>query len=193
MSNRNHPPATPNAFGLASSHDMLMKLEREIGRLTSKRPLDRLDAIDYGLNIAITAWHLVDWVWAADIAHSAERRAKAAAMAGVQFNKFDQNAFKNYVLSACPDTRYCQIIATSVKHLRYDPQPKDPKFETAAAPAMITWLNNQGQPVYFTNRAGQRITWNSSATDLWIIEGDTQRRATQVFESVLGWWTQFIG
>src|SRR5262249_27920023 len=44
-----------------SSRDMLEKLRREIDRLAGS--IIRQDIVDNGLNAAMTAWHLTDWVW----------------------------------------------------------------------------------------------------------------------------------
>ena len=51
---------------------MLMKLQRDFDRLARSR--NAWDATDHGLNVAMTAWHLVDWVWA-EIKHSPARLA----------------------------------------------------------------------------------------------------------------------
>jgi hypothetical protein len=101
-------------------------------------------------------------------------------------------AFQNYLLNACPELRYCQIIATSAKHLSYELRPEDPTFETNTAPAQITWVNNQGEPVYFVNDKNKPITWTSQAWDLCIFEGETRRRAFDVFTGALTWWRQFL-
>jgi hypothetical protein len=101
-------------------------------------------------------------------------------------------AFKHYVLTDCPDLRYCQIIATSAKHLGYDMKPQDPEFETDAARAEVTWLNNLGQPVNWVNNKGQPVRWTLNAWELRIVEGETRKRAIEVFGSVLGWWAQFL-
>src|SRR5713101_4773830 len=108
--------AAPNAFGLQSSRDMLMKLQRDFDRLA--RSSEPWDHIDHGLNVAMTAWHLVDWVWA-EIKRSPDRLGEL----GIQGKGKD--GFKDYVLNACPELRYCQIIATSAKHLGYEMTDRD--------------------------------------------------------------------
>ena len=100
-----------------------MKLERDIDRLL--RSAERQDTIDHGLNSAMTAWHLVDWVWA-EIESTPARLAEL----GVQTKK----TFTHHVLNACPELRYCQIIATSAKHLACEVKSHDPEFETGTAP-----------------------------------------------------------
>jgi hypothetical protein len=52
-------------------------------------------------------------------------------------------------------------------------------------------VNNQGEPVFFTNSNGQPITWTSNALDLYI-EGETRLRAADVFVGAVVWWGQFL-
>jgi hypothetical protein len=178
--------ATPNAFGIQSSSDMLMKLQRDFDRLA--RSLKPWDTTDHGLNVAMTAWHLIDWVWA-EIKHSPTRLADLGIQ-GEGGKAFE--AFKDYVLNACPELRYCQIIATSAKHLGYKVTDRDPKFITGTAPESVTWLNNQGMPVGFANDKGQLVRWLSNVEGLFIFEGEKQQRAIDVFVSALIWWQQFL-
>jgi hypothetical protein len=123
-SRRSEAGPTANAFGLETSVDMLMKLERELRRLAWST--QREDLIDHGLNVAMTAWHMADWVWP-EIERSDGHRDELATKAGIRCDQFDQKAFKRHVLNACPELRYCQIIATSAKHLSYTRRPQDPR------------------------------------------------------------------
>ena len=176
---------TPNAFGLEASIDMLKKLQRDYFRLA--RSIERQDAIDHGLNVAMTAWHLVDWVWA-EVKRSPERLAELGIQGGKQ-------AFQDYVLNACPELRYCQIIATSAKHLGYEMRPedpKDPKFDTRVEPAGIQLVNDQGHTVYYANDNGEPVKWTSNGWELCIFEGDTRRCAREVFFGAFFWWNQFL-
>jgi hypothetical protein len=134
---------TPNAFGLQSSLDMLKKLQRDYFRLA--RSTERQDAIDHGLNVAMAAWHMVDWVWA-EMKHSPERLAELGIPEG------GKQAFQDYVLNACPELRYCQIIATSAKHLGYEIRPEDPRFDTRVEPAAARRVDDHGQEVLYDKR-----------------------------------------
>jgi len=165
---------------------MLMKLQRDFDRLA--RSLKPWEAVDHAINVAMTAWHLVDWVWA-EIKHSPARLAGL----GIQGNeKKPFESFKDYVLNACPELRYCQIIATSAKHLGYKVTDKDPEFTTGKAPEPVTWLNNQGLPVSFANDKGQLVRWLSNVEGLYIFEGEKQHRAIDVFVGALIWWQEFF-
>jgi hypothetical protein len=177
---------TPNAFGLESSLDMLRKLERDYWRLAQS--IERQDAIDHGLNVAMTAWHMIDWVWA-EIKRS-EARLAELGVRGKGKKAFA--GFKDYVLNACPELRYCQIIATSAKHLGYEVKPQDPKFDTRAEPAGIKRVNNQGNPVYYDNDNGEPTRWTPNAWELCIFEGAIRRPASEVFFGALFWWRRFL-
>jgi hypothetical protein len=177
----------PNAFGLQSSRDMLMKLEREMERLASAN--SQLDVIDHGLNVAMTAWHLVDWVWA-DIKCLPDWRAAVAAKIDIQAEALKDRDFKNYAVGQCPELRYRQIITTSAKRFGCMPRSEDPKFnsDAASSPVQITWRNRWGQPVYWLNNQGEQVTFTSEKWDLWIIQGEERRRAVEVYERSIAWW-----
>jgi len=167
---------------------MLMKLEREIARLALAK--ERLDVIDHGLNVAMTAWHLVDWEWA-DIKRSRGRRVEIAAKAGIQADTLDKEAFMHFALKECAELRYCRGITNSAKHFVATSEVQ--KFETGAAPAEINWMNNQGQRVTFVNSKGEAVIFTTNAWDLWITDGDVPQRAADVFGSAFAWWKQLIG
>lgn len=175
---------TPNAFGIESSRDMLMKLHRDFERL--ERSTERQDAIDNGLCFAMTAWHLLDWIWAADVKCSSKYLTKL----GGQYKQ--RQDFVDHVLKACPAIRYCQIIATSAKHLYYKTKPQDPNFKTGVERATITWVNNQGQTLAFVNDKNDPIKWTVNAWELYIFEEDTHHQAVKVFAEVLNFWEHFL-
>src|SRR5215467_5450225 len=61
MSPREPQRTPPKTLAMNSSRDMLEKLRREIDRLAGS--IIRQEIVDHGLNAAMTAWHLTDWVW----------------------------------------------------------------------------------------------------------------------------------
>ena len=178
-------------FGQRSSRDMLGKLERELERLASSTKRD--DIVDHGINVALTAWHLTEWVWP-DTAHTRGLRDRLAAEAGVSAASFDDREFKRYAIKACPELRYCRIIATTAKHLECrGSYPDDPSFVTGVGLGEITWVNDRGEPITFVNAKGEPIRWTSAASDLVIVDDDgTHRRAADVFDRVRNWWIRFI-
>src|ERR1700738_2061197 len=66
-------------FGTTSCRDMLAKLAREVSRPEAAKALE--DAADHGTNAAVTAWHLVDWIWVT-IKQDQQLRARVTAGTG---------------------------------------------------------------------------------------------------------------
>jgi len=95
-----------------SSRDMLEKLRREIDRLAGS--IIRQEIVDHGLNAAMTAWHLTDWVWRE--IQGSTRRPTLTAKAGAPIRELKQ--FQELVKRNCAELAYCEDIAISTKHLR---------------------------------------------------------------------------
>ena len=96
------------SFGLQTANDLLKKLEREYDRFCSSPHEDKSD---HAFNFAITAWHMVDWVW-----H--ESMDKSGAAFGCE--KFDH--FHSKVRSECGALQICYEIATGSKHVILKPE-----------------------------------------------------------------------
>jgi hypothetical protein len=56
-------PGRANTFAFESCRDMLCKLEREVERYASVDGKHVDEMKDLAFNIAVTAWHLCDWVF----------------------------------------------------------------------------------------------------------------------------------
>jgi hypothetical protein len=50
----------PRTFDIESSRDMRNKLEREFERIQAAGSRENLS--DHGVNFAVTAWHVTDWL-----------------------------------------------------------------------------------------------------------------------------------
>lgn len=161
---------------------MYWKLERDFGRLASSTKLQ--DIIDHGLNVAMTAWHLSDWVWS-----EPDRRAGLAQRAGVAVSKFNKKDFDRYALEACPNLQYCRTIAISAKHFGYEQRPNEPRFETRVTPVPSVWVLDHGR---WVTETGEPIMLTSNAWELRIVDGKTQHRAVEVFAGAVIWWGQFF-
>jgi hypothetical protein len=60
-------PGREQTFALENCRDLLSKLEREIERyraIRTEKVAAAADLTDLAFNIAVTAWHLCDWVFA---------------------------------------------------------------------------------------------------------------------------------
>ena len=92
----------PNlTFDIRSCRDLCLKLEREFGRLQTETDREHLN--DHTLNFALTAWHLIDWIWEARERGILEFRQELAAAAD-QWPPGGQGrtAFREYVCTQSP-------------------------------------------------------------------------------------------
>jgi hypothetical protein len=156
---------------------MRNKLQRERKRIDDAAG-DREHLSDHGVNFAVTAWHLTDWVWR-DIGERYDLLSKIAKHAGVSPSKVEKPDLDRYLCAQCPQLMYCQAIATASKHVGCDtkllgqgghPNPIEAEFSSTAS----TMINL---------RAG----WVLKITD-----GDRRIPAAPVFDAVLNFWTEFI-
>src|SRR5579875_1181810 len=173
-------------FGLNSCRDMRDKLEREIERMAQATDRD-------AMNAAVTAWHLVEWIWD-DTQHTPGLRERLAHEAGcAPIRQFGKEDFKAYARECCPDLAYCRIVANNTKHLFSNVYDDDPAFSTTVAPANLKWVNGKDESFTFTNDRGDRFTWTSNAWDIWIVDDNVKkRRAAEVYGQALQWLTNFI-
>ena len=107
----------PKTLAMNSSRDMLEKLRREIDRLAGS--IIRQDIVDNGLNAAMTAWHLTDWVWKE--IQGSTRRPTLTARAGTPIRELKQ--FQELVKRNCAELAYCEDIAISTKHFAFSKLP----------------------------------------------------------------------
>ena len=110
MSPREPQRTPPKTLAINSSRDMLEKLRREIDRLAGS--IIRQEIVDHGLNAAMTAWHLTDWVWRE--IQASTRRPTLTARAGAPIRELKQ--FQELVKRNCAELAYCEGIAISTKH-----------------------------------------------------------------------------
>src|SRR5215510_11821504 len=117
MSPREPQRTPPKTLAMQSSRDMLEKLRREIDRLAGS--IVRQDIVDNGLNAAMTAWHLTDWVWRE--IQGSTRRPTLTARAGAPIREFKQ--FQELVKRNCAELAYCEDLAISTKHFAFSKLP----------------------------------------------------------------------
>jgi hypothetical protein len=143
--------------------------------------------IDHGINFALSAWHMTDWI-VEDDAYRDNLRAK------LQIETTDKkkvcSRFQKFVAQDCPELESCRVIATSAKHLECArPSPRDPTFGAQKSPGPITWVNNRNEPLTWINEKGEVVTFISN---LCIIQGGSRRLAAEIFTGALKWWRSFI-
>lgn len=96
-----------HAFRMRSAHDIFRKLHREKSRL-EKAESDReglADQVDAAVNFAITAWHMIDWVWQ-------RREHEFRECLGVKCFR----EFQDEMRRQCRGLAVCDVIANAAKH-----------------------------------------------------------------------------
>lgn len=160
----------PNrTFDLRSCRDVCEKLQRELQDLQNET--DRERRTDHALNFAVTAWHLIDWIWEARERGILEfRRELATAAQQWPSGPEGFSEFRKYICAKCPQLRYCDVIATSAKHLAVEPRKKRPEIETTASAS----LTISGIPI------------------LKIVDGQDRLETGQIFAGILDFWSEFV-
>lgn len=107
MNAMEHPTKT---FGLRSPRDLHRKLRHDIERL---RGATSSDGVRYAVfDCAVTALHLVDWVWCA---LDKDRRTR---LTGTAAGRDYARRFIDATTGRLPALEYCWQIATGMKHVR---------------------------------------------------------------------------
>jgi hypothetical protein len=117
-------PGRDQTFAFESCRDVLLKLEREIDRYRVAVHVDDVEGMkDTAFNIAVTAWHLCDWVFN-DM--NAEQRTRLGIH---EFGDMSKRALE------CRALHIFRQIATASKHWKVVKRRNDAvKAIVAAAP-----------------------------------------------------------
>jgi hypothetical protein len=173
------PPA--QVFSLATPHHMMMKLAWEkrnlhaaiAARKNNEEPdfKNHHAAAYFAFNFAVTAWHIVDWVWQTTDDEWRDTICKSLKC------KKDYDAFKKALMNQYRVIRICQQIANGSKHMRINKPDNSIRVDTAWArkPALA------GQA-----RAGDSL--GRYDFDLLIWDDGKERNAIEVFDEVFRCW-----
>ena len=187
MSPREPPRTPPKTLAINSSRDMLEKLRREIDRLAGS--IIRQEIVDHGLNAAMTAWHLTDWVWRE--IQGSTRRPTLTARARAPIRELKQ--FQELVKRNCAELAYCEDIAISAKHFIFS---KLPMFSTKVTERFKINPDSIGKDGGATRHqfspTGETVTYTAQAAELWITDGRSLTPAAEVLEHAFQWWRKFI-
>ena len=96
-----------HVFRMRSVHEIFAKLHREKRRFekAGSNNEGRKDQVDAAVNFAITAWHMIDWVW-----HRREHELRE------YFGVSSLREFQDEMRRQCPDLAVCDVIANALKH-----------------------------------------------------------------------------
>jgi hypothetical protein len=117
------PKRASQSFNIGDASHLFRKLTVEIHQFTKSNFSSTLGGY-LALNIAITAWQMVDWV---DADMDSDQRQAACRYLGRPIS--DHNDLAAAATSACKELRVCQVIATAGKHAEVKRRP-DPSLVT---------------------------------------------------------------
>src|SRR6266436_9194915 len=153
------------SFGLNRPFDMVAKLYREHERC--KHPKTTDDRRDFCINFAITAWHLIDWMWVG-IASEETGRLSVATLIGLTGKRLDKNDFTQWLIKECPELELCQASCTGSKHVLCDTTTQ-------------AFLAQRG--------VGLNLPSRQLIAQAAIENSVTRQDALEVFDKVLAFWT----
>jgi len=173
----------PQTFGLENCRDLCEKLTREFKRLENAR--DREEIADHAINFAITAWHLIDWIWVAF-----ERKDEYFAFTGTakcESSKWKYlSDFRKYIVEREPRLRYCGLFANSAKHLQLS-NDRWPEQESISTPVSGMSFGHTKSTLVIGDDFQGEIQWKPK-----ICIGDDRLDARAEFQAVLTFWTEFV-
>ncbi len=107
-----------SVLGWGSPFDIVCKLEREMERMQDAKTLR--DFVEHTMNFALTANHMIEWVWAVLQLDPVDDRAKFERdswVAAIGFKPKKIKQVKLWAKSQCPELDYCRQLANATKHL----------------------------------------------------------------------------
>ncbi|WP_133303196.1 hypothetical protein [Cupriavidus lacunae] len=175
---------------------MFAKLQRELKRLTEARCEE--DVQDHAFNFAVTAWHLIDWVWHCRIASDEGIRSElessypAATLPKLRANGDPKTWLVIRVIRMCPELSVCQEVANGVKHFTVESRGNVQKIATSAtsAPSPMTLGTGilGGEGLAGSNGSIDNPVYRLKITD----KNGNKRDAREVFNAVTAFWKDFL-
>jgi hypothetical protein len=167
-------PGREQTFAFENCRDVLEKLSREVERYAE---LDQkgndLDAMkDTAFNVAVTAWHLCDWVF--NDMTEAQRDSLSI---------HSPTQMQEYARHECRALHICRQAATASKHweVRRYRDPNVAIVVTAPPDPPDLGTESSAPPVYVLPR------WH-----IYIIDGNKVHPAGEVFSRAEEFWCQII-
>ena len=168
---------------------MLAKLTREISRL-EKSKNNKEELVDTGLNCALTAWHIVDWVWREHFYAKPETWKQFGVTQAGGWRIPDP--FRTSLTKQCQELEFCEGLANNIKHavvITFDSRT------SARSTPVGAWSE------YENGVIGGQLPGGAGAVEvnfeyvLKISDNDNDgadRYAKDVFLSVKKFWSEFM-
>lgn len=149
---------------LSTPNEMLEKLKAEFEDFKNDPSSAR-----FAINFVLTACHLTEWVWKANL------RKNALLISKISNLIVDGKSFKEFVEESCIEMKCIRNLANSSKHFYIN------DVETSAA---FTWESE-------IKWEEANFSWDYAGI-LIKIDSATWVSALEVFQVVLNWWEQFF-
>ena len=182
------------AFGIETPRGMLRKLERELKRL-SRATFEPQDVVDHSINCAMTAWHIVEWVWQLHFRRNQDALDALARAAGLQTpnggGRYPPQWMADWICQCSPEIATCREIAIGSKHVILDPPPvRVADTDVSARPTQEFTLGTSvlgGGDVF----DGRDLPPTQYLPKVRGNDGTTHN-AIQVFDAAVLFWRQFF-
>jgi hypothetical protein len=179
--------ATPRTLEFRTAADFLEKLDREIARVRGAS--QTADVIDHATNAAMTAWHLVDWVWHdIDKDKAADPFRLLAKIAGKPVRSLQE--FQTFVRAASSDVCYCESIAVSTKHFG----SSGPEFSSDVEQRTEETHDAQNATALtFTfSHLGTEIRHIRTVAELVLVEDTNRHPVLTILTGARDWWSDLF-
>lgn len=179
----------------STSKGMLEKLRRELKRLM--RAKSNESAEDHAMNCALTAFHVLDYVWYTHFGDN--EKARSCIGISATGNQYDlKREFTEYVTDRSPALRLCQDLAQGFKHVhaRPIPQAKYPGVagtETKGVHKIIDGPGYIDEDGVLNVPLPAAVTVTTERYDVWITDDEgNSRDAREIFQEVREFWQTFL-
>ena len=183
---RLEPRKFGSILGWSSPFELICKLERELERIDNTKTLDEL--VDHTMNFALTAYHMVDWVWEllqrdpVDDWDRIERESWIAAIG----HEPKKGEVHEWAFKQCPELEYCRQLANATKHLSCSMKEGAPAAEFEIVPTDVWKQRQKKEP--FKSLLSQRDAMNWRLT---LVDGNQRVDLINVFrERVFEFWSE---
>ena len=174
---------------------MLEKLRRELMRLI--RAKSNESAEDHAMNCALTAFHVLDYVWHTHFKDSAKARSCIGISAAGNPSDLKRE-FTEYLTDQSPALRLCQDLAHGFKHVQAWPIPhaKHPGVAGTETKGVLKVIDGPG---YIDEDGVLNVPFPAAVTvtteryDVWITDDKgNSRDARETFQDAREFWGTFL-
>ena len=188
-----------HSFGITTCREMLAKLDRELERV-ARGTFGAREIVDHSINCALTAWHMVDWIWQLHFRNDEEAQETLAQKADIDRQELRGDGssppqwFKDALFTLCDGLRDCQAIANGTKHVFLERTPTETieaHVSARAASAFTLGVSKLSGGDDLANDDGKVPAATQYLPKIKRADGTT-RVAIEVMDGVTRFWRQLL-